>query len=167
MIKLPANSFLVRSYSLAWRWPSSFYGLYFVLSKKLSTFFLDCFYFACFGCSGNIKVEVKMKGFWNKGKKLVIEQSRSLDKDVMYAAFLLLFSGVFLTLAASPAVAERNHFLWTHFIIKHLVFVPIAVGVLLGTALLPIRWTRRLCYLVLMGGIFGMLLVFVGPEVKS
>ncbi len=27
-------------------------------------------------------------------KKLIIEQSRSLDKDVMHAAFLLLFCGV-------------------------------------------------------------------------
>lgn len=100
-------------------------------------------------------------------KKLIIEQSRSLDKDVMYAAFLLLFCGVFLTLAASPAVAERNHYEWMHFIIKHLAFVPIAIGVLMGTALLPIRWARRISYLILLGGIFGMLLVFVGPQVKG
>ena len=108
-----------------------------------------------------------MKRLWNNFKKLIIEQSRSLDKDVMYVAFLLLFCGVFLTLAASPAVAERNHFEWMHFIVKHLVFVPIAIGVLFGTALLPIGWARRLCYLVLMGGILGMMLVFVGPEVKG
>ena len=108
-----------------------------------------------------------MKRLWNKSKKLIIEQSRSLDKGVMYAAFLLLFSGVFLTLAASPAVAQRNHFIWTHFIIKHLVFVPVAVCILLSTALLPIRWARRFCYLVLIGGLIGMLLVFVGPEVKG
>ena len=68
MIKLPANSFLVRSYSLAWRWPSSFYGLYFVLSKKLSTFFLDCFYFAFINSQVHVfphELKISIVTFWS------------------------------------------------------------------------------------------------------
>ncbi len=100
-------------------------------------------------------------------KKHLFEQGRSLDKGIMYGAFLLLFFGVFLTLAASPAVAARNHWNWSYFIIKHMFFVPIAVGVLTGVALLPLKWVRRLAFLILVGGLLGMLTVFVGPEIKG
>ena len=85
-------------------------------------------------------------------KKKIIEQARSLDKGIMYAAFILLFCGVFLTLAASPAVAARNHYNWMHFIIKHMIFVPFAVTALMGTALLPLKWVRRFAFFVLIGG---------------
>lgn len=100
-------------------------------------------------------------------KNHLIEQGRSLDKGIMSGAFLLLFFGVFLTLAASPAVAARNHWSWSYFIIKHMFFVPIAAGVLMGVALLPLRWVRRLAFLILMAGLVGMLLVFFGPEIKG
>ena len=100
-------------------------------------------------------------------KKKIIEQARSLDKGIMYAAFILLFCGVFLTLAASPAVAARNHYNWMHFIIKHMIFVPFAVAALMGTALLPLKWVRRFAFFVLIGAIVGMLLVLLGPEVKG
>lgn len=100
-------------------------------------------------------------------KKRVVEQARSLDKGIMYAAFILLFCGVFLTLAASPAVAARNHYNWMHFIIKHMVFVPIAFGVLMGVALLPLKWVRRVAFVILIGAIIGMILVLLGPEIKG
>lgn len=100
-------------------------------------------------------------------KKRVVEQARSLDKGIMYAAFILLFCGVFLTLAASPAVAARNHYNWMHFIIKHMVFVPIAFGVLMGFALLPLKWVRRVAFVILIGAIIGMILVLLGPEIKG
>lgn len=100
-------------------------------------------------------------------KNHLVEQGRSLDKGIMYGAFLLLFFGVFLTLAASPAVAERNHWNWTYFIVKHMMFVPIAVATLTGVALLPLKWVRRFAFLILIGGLLGMLMVFVGPEIKG
>jgi len=100
-------------------------------------------------------------------KKKVVEQARSLDKGIMYAAFILLFCGVFLTLAASPAVAARNHMNWMHFIVKHMIFVPIACGVLMGVALLPLKWVRRVAFVILIGAIIGMILVLLGPEVKG
>jgi cell division protein FtsW len=100
-------------------------------------------------------------------KKRIIEQARSLDKGMMYAAFILLFCGVFLTLAASPAVAARNNLPWLHFIIKHMIFVPVAFGVLMGVALLPLKWVRRVAFLILIGAMGGMLLALLGPEIKG
>ena len=100
-------------------------------------------------------------------KTKLMEQGRSLDKGIMYGAFLLLFFGVFLTLAASPAVTERNHWNWSYFIIKHMAFVPVAVMTLLGVALLPLKWVRRFAFLILSGGIVGMIFVLLGPEIKG
>ncbi len=100
-------------------------------------------------------------------KHRVIEQARGLDQGIKYAAFVLLFFGIFLTFAASPAVAERNHWTWSHFIIKQMMFLPVAVAVLMGFALLPLKWVRRVAFCILIGGILGMLMVLIGPEIKG
>ena len=100
-------------------------------------------------------------------KKTLIEQGRSLDKGIMYAAFILLFCGVFLTLAASPSVAARTGYDWMHFIVKHMIFVPLAFGVLMGVALLPLKWVRRLAFLTLSCAVLAMVFVLLGPEIKG
>ena len=81
MIKLPANSFLVRAYSLAWRWPSSFYGLYFVVSRKLSTSFLDCFYFAFINSQEHVfphELKISMVTFWSLSRHFQISERKNI-----------------------------------------------------------------------------------------
>lgn len=94
-------------------------------------------------------------------KQSILNQCRSLDRGILYSAFLLMFCGVFLTLAAGPAVAERRHYEWYYFVQKQMVFMPIALGALFFTALLTIKQARRLSFLVLFGSIVGMFAVLI------
>lgn len=91
----------------------------------------------------------------------ILNQFRSLDRGILYSAFLLMFCGIFLTLAAGPAVAERRHYEWDYFVQKQLLFMPVAFCTLIFTALLPARQARHLSFLALIGSIFGMMAVLL------
>lgn len=96
------------------------------------------------------------------------ERYRSLDRGILYSALILLFAGVFLTFAASPAVAERNHWDSFHFIKRQLVFLMPALAVMMGVALLSVRQIRRTAGLALVlagAGLAAVLLI--GPEIKG
>lgn len=97
----------------------------------------------------------------NKLKKNITTQYRSLDRGILYSALLLMFFGLFLTFAAGPVVAERRNYEWFHFIYKHLIFMPIGIGLLISTALLPLKWARRVGFLVFIGAICGMIAVLL------
>jgi len=93
---------------------------------------------------------------------------RGLDKYILYSTFILILYGAFLTFAASPAVAERNHFESFHFIKRQFVFFVPAIIVMLGTALLSVQHVRRLALLILVGGIGCMVMVLLfGAETKG
>lgn len=100
-------------------------------------------------------------------KKNIFERTKILNKSIIYVAFLLLFFGLFLTLAASPSVAERNHYEWTHFFVKHVVFIPIAIGTMFFISLLPLKVVRLIAFMIFTAGIFGMIFVLLGPEIKG
>lgn len=93
---------------------------------------------------------------------------RSLDKAILHSAFILVLFGALLTLAASPAVAERNHLSSYHFIIRQFVFLGPAVAVMIGTAMLSVQHIRRFALLILLGGLGCMVLVLLfGVDVKG
>ena len=71
--------------------------------------------------------------FITKLKSDLITQYRGLDKTILYGAFILMVCGFFLTLAASPGVAERTHLpnLY-HFVIRQAIWVLPSLGVMLG-----------------------------------
>lgn len=93
---------------------------------------------------------------------------RSLDKGILYSCFILIVFGIFLTLSASPGVAERNHTGTFHFVSRHLIFLGPAVCVLFMTSFLSLKTIRILCALVLAGSIMGMILVLlIGDTTKG
>ena len=93
---------------------------------------------------------------------------RGLDKYILYSTFVLILYGIFLTLAASPAVAERNHYESFHFIKRQFVFFVPAILVLLGTALLSVQHVRRLALVMLICGIGCMVFVLLfGAQIKG
>jgi cell division protein FtsW len=94
----------------------------------------------------------------------------TVDKLLLAAFLVLLFGGLVLSLAASPAVAERIGIEGDsyYFVKRQAVFAIPAVLVLLGMSFLTPRQIRRValvgfvtCVVLL------MLTLFVGPEVKG
>ena len=88
-------------------------------------------------------------------------------KDGLKLRLLYVF-GLFLTFAASPGVAERNHIDPYHFIKRQLVFIGPAIAVMIATAFLSFTGVRRVSALVLLGALCGMVYVLLfGVEIKG
>ena len=68
----------------------------------------------------------------------------AVDRWTLGALCLLIGCGYIMVLAASPAVAERIHASRDMFIIKQLVFLALALGVVVAVSMLPPRMIRRL-----------------------
>ncbi len=92
----------------------------------------------------------------------------TVDRWLLIAVGTLIAVGAVLTLAASPAVANRIGYGSFHFVTRQLLFLAPAILVMLGTSLLSPVWVRRAAVIVFLGAFVGMLLTFVlGPEVKG
>ncbi len=92
----------------------------------------------------------------------------TVDRWTLGALCLLIGCGYIMVLAASPSVAERIHASRDMFIIKQLVFLALALGVVVAVSMLPPRTVRRLalvgCAIALMAT--AMTLV-MGVETKG
>jgi len=92
----------------------------------------------------------------------------TVDKLLLGAVLVLMLGGVVLSLAGSPAVAERLGYDSFHFVRRHLVFLLPAIAVLIATSFLTPRLARRVSLAVLVAAI-GMMLatLFVGEEING
>ncbi len=109
-----------------------------------------------------------MRLLCQKIQSFCVNHYRSMDKGLLTGAFVLLLFGLFLTFAASPGVAERNHIDPYHFIKRQLVFIGPAVLVMMGVAFLSFKSVRRLSGLILVGALCGMVYVLLfGVEIKG
>jgi cell division protein FtsW len=93
----------------------------------------------------------------------------TVDRWTIGALFLLVGVGALLTMAASPAVAERigaaSSF---HFVRRQFVFLAPAIIIMLGVSLLTPRQVRRMAVFGLALAIVMLVLVpFLGGEVKG
>ncbi len=106
--------------------------------------------------------------FARERKTAIAEWWWTVDKPLLGALLLLILTGVLLSFAASPPVAERLGLDSWHFIIRQAVFAILAVPVLIGVSMLPPRWARILALAVLIGSLvlLWMTLRF-GVEVKG
>lgn len=92
----------------------------------------------------------------------------TVDRWLLAAIATLILIGAVLTLAASPAVANRIGLANFHFVQRQAVFLVPALLIMLGTSLLDPTSVRRLATLVFLGALAGMALTFVvGVEVKG
>lgn len=104
------------------------------------------------------------------GQKLyqIKTQFRGLDKGILNSIFILILFGICLTLAASPAVAERNRYDTFHFIYRQFLFLGPAVGTMLGVALLSVKQIRRVALVLLVVSLILMVYVrLFGYEIKG
>ncbi len=92
----------------------------------------------------------------------------TVDRWTLLAVALLIAIGTLLTLAASPAVAERLQLESQHFVLRQAVFLPMAVAMIFIVSLMSPRGVRRIS---IVGFAIGLLLVmatlFLGPEIKG
>ncbi|HZP19950.1 MAG TPA: putative lipid II flippase FtsW [Bauldia sp.] len=93
----------------------------------------------------------------------------TVDKILLAGLIALMFGGIVLSLAASPAVAERLGYDDSfHFVKRHLFFFLPALAVMIATSFLTPRQVRRTAFIML--GVMLVLLMatlFVGVEVKG
>ena len=92
----------------------------------------------------------------------------SIDRELLGALIMLLVCGMVLSFGASPAVAERIGLDEWYFVLRHAMFVLLAIPVMLVTSLLSHRQVRfaALAALVVMTILLWATLHF-GTEVKG
>lgn len=92
----------------------------------------------------------------------------TVDRWLLMSLVALIFIGLFLTLAASPGVAEKIGADSFHFVRRQFLFVLPAIVVMLAVSMLETRDVRRLAVVGFLGSLalMGVTLVF-GHEVKG
>ncbi|MCB1495211.1 MAG: putative lipid II flippase FtsW [Bauldia sp.] len=89
----------------------------------------------------------------------------TVDRFLLVGFIALMVGGVVLSLAGSPAVAERLGYDSYHFVNRHLAFFLPAMAVMLATSFLTPRQARRAAFVVLVISLVLMLAVLlVGIE---
>jgi len=92
----------------------------------------------------------------------------TVDRLLLAALLTLMFGGIVLSLAASPAVAVRIGLDPFHFFNRHVAFLVPSLAVLLGTSLMSPRSVRRSALTVFAIGIVLMAATLMfGAEVKG
>jgi cell division protein FtsW len=92
----------------------------------------------------------------------------TVDRGLMFAVLLLMASGVLVSMAASPPVADRIGLDTFHFIKGQLFYLCLAVPVLVALSFFPPRLARRAGLAMFFGALGLMVLaLFFGPEIKG
>ncbi|BCW88746.1 putative peptidoglycan glycosyltransferase FtsW [Alphaproteobacteria bacterium SO-S41] len=109
-----------------------------------------------------------MMTFDRTNRSAIAEWWWTSDRWLFAVVSFLMFAGVLLGMAASPAIAEKLHYDTFHFVSRQIVFALLALSVMMLVSLLKIRDIRRLSLLGFFGGLalMGLALV-IGPEVKG
>ncbi|WP_421722842.1 putative lipid II flippase FtsW [Bauldia sp.] len=92
----------------------------------------------------------------------------TVDRRLLAGFITLMIGGIVLSLAGSPAVAERFGFDSYHFIHRHLIFFLPALAVLIATSFLTPKQARRASLVLLIISLILMLAVLVvGTEING
>jgi cell division protein FtsW len=92
----------------------------------------------------------------------------TVDRWSFAALGILIAFGVVLSLAASPAVAERIGYDRLHFVRRHLALLPLAMGVMFVVSLQSPRTIRRIAVIGFVIALVLLSLTFVvGAEIKG
>jgi cell division protein FtsW len=92
----------------------------------------------------------------------------TVDRWSLGALMALMAIGAVLSMAASPAVAVRIGYDPLHFVKRHLLAVPVSLGIMFAVSLLPPRKVRRAAFVL-----FGVALVMlaatlvIGVDIKG
>ena len=91
----------------------------------------------------------------------------TVDRWMLLALGALIFCGIILAMAASPAVASRIGAEPYHFVKRQMMLLPPAIALMVACSLLSPRQIVRVAVLGLAAFIGLTLLTFLGPEIKG
>lgn len=92
----------------------------------------------------------------------------TVDRWLLSAIIAIAALGALMTLAASPAVAERIGFDTYHFVRRQFVFLPVSLIVMVLVSLMTPRGVRRLAVGLAGVALIGMVAtLFLGAEIKG
>lgn len=86
----------------------------------------------------------------------------TVDRSTLFALMTLVFLGVFMVVAASPAVANRIGLDDFYFVTRHELFLGLAVALMIFISALPVQQIRRLAVL---GFAVSLLLMILLPVI--
>lgn len=85
----------------------------------------------------------------------------TIDRFLLAAILLLMVAGLVISQAAGPPMAHRLGLPPSHFVVRHAIFLALALPVFFAASLLSPRTTRRLCLLLLAVALALMAFVLV------
>ena len=92
----------------------------------------------------------------------------TIDRWLLFSLIALALLGIFLIMAASPAVADQHNWSSFYFIKKHLLFLIPAFAMLVGVSLLSLQDIKYVSLGVLAISMIGLFLtLFMGVEIKG
>ena len=92
----------------------------------------------------------------------------TVDRWSLGALGLLIAFGAVMSMAASPAVAERLGYGPLHFVDRQLAAVPVALAIIFGVSLLPPRTVRRVAFVGFAIALALLAMTFlIGAEIKG
>lgn len=98
----------------------------------------------------------------------VTEWRFTIDPGLLGAIFLLMGVGLILSMAASPAVALKKGLTADHFVIRHVAFSVVSVGILIGLSFLTPQGVRRFALGLFLVALAGLVVVaFAGVEING
>ncbi len=90
------------------------------------------------------------------------EWRRTIDWGLITGALFLTAVGLLMSLAASPAVAEKLGFDNVYrFVLRQAIFAAVGMAVMIGVSFLDRKWARRLAALIFLAA-FALLLIVMG-----
>lgn len=92
----------------------------------------------------------------------------SVDRWLLASTFALMIIGIWLSMSASPMVAERIGFSTFYFTYRHFLLIIPALALMVGFSLLDPKTLRRLCLFMLFIELVLLILTpLIGHEVKG
>jgi cell division protein FtsW len=92
----------------------------------------------------------------------------TVDHWTLWAVAILIGFGAALTLAASPAVADRLGLDPFYFARRQFVILPTAAAIMVAVSLMPPPWVRRFALGIFVVALIGVIAtLFVGTEIKG
>jgi len=111
---------------------------------------------------------MKPRLFSRADKSLLGKWWWTVDRWLLTAITALMIIGIWLSMSASPMVAERIGFSTFYFTYRHFLLVVPAFCLMVGVSLFPLKTLRRLCLALFAIELILLILTpFIGHEVKG
>lgn len=92
----------------------------------------------------------------------------TVDRVLFASLCVLIVMGLFLTMAASPAIAERLKLDTFYFVKRHIVYIAVVVCIMVPVSMMEIRDLRRFAVFGYVATLLLLLItLFVGIEIKG